>query len=449
MHPPFGATPVMINRLPTALTLALTLAVPGLCRGQTGEVRDSDRPQAAPAASTRLTPVQWGAVSDRDVFMNAARTAWTYVDRQYNRQTGLVNSVVNYRYATVWDIGSSLLALFSANQLGLLPDADYDARMRRALQTLTETQLFDNGAFNKNYHTESGRIAGRNGQEEQTVNGYGWSAIDVGRMLLALKVIAANQPQYAAQAQAIAQRIDYGRVVVGGYMQGEDLGPRSGRARRYQEGRIGYEQYAALGYAAWGHAPEQAMNVRANAKPVNVLGVPVYADRRGGDLLTSEPFVMYGLEVGWTPEIRELAWRVLAAQEARYRQTGAVTIVNEDALNGPPYFLYYSVLGDGKEFPVTPPDGAPAGPTPRTVSTKGAYGWHALVPSAYTWQAVQRVEGARTSNGWGAGVFEESGRISGGENVNTAAVILEAALYAQRGGRPLIQPCPPVIPGGR
>ena len=132
MHPPFGATPLMINRLPTVLTLALTLAVPGLCRGQTGEVRDSDRPQAAPAASTRLTPVQWGAVSDRDVFMNAARTAWTYVDRQYNRQTGLVNSVVNYRYATVWDIGSSLLALFSANQRGLLPDADYDARMRRA-----------------------------------------------------------------------------------------------------------------------------------------------------------------------------------------------------------------------------------------------------------------------------------------------------------------------------
>ena len=236
MHPPFGATPLMINRLPTVLTLARTLAVPGLCRGQTGEVRDSDRPQAAPAASTRLTPVQWGAVSDRDVFMNAARTAWTYVDRQYNRQTGLVNSVVNYRYATVWDIGSSLLALFSANQLGLLPDADYDARMRRALQTLTETQLFDNGAFNKNYHTESGRIAGRNGQEEQTVNGYGWSAIDVGRMLLALKVIAANQPQYAAQAQAIAQRIDYGRVVVGGYMQGEDLGPRSGRASPVEKG---------------------------------------------------------------------------------------------------------------------------------------------------------------------------------------------------------------------
>jgi len=434
----------MMNRIAALLTLTVTLAGPALCQDARGRdsTRSSTRPASAatsPARSPRPAQGQWGAVSDRDVFMNAARTAWTYVDGQYNPQTGLVNSVVNYKYATVWDIGSTLLALFSANQLGLLPDAEYDTRMRRALQTLTETRIFDNGAFNKNYHTESGRIAGRPGQESTANDGYGWSAIDVGRLLVALKVVAANQPQYASQAQAIAQRVDFARIVRAGYMQGEDVSPERGRHRAYQEGRLGYEQYAALGYAAWGHPPEKALDIRANARPVTVLGVPVYADTRGNDLLTSEPFVMYGLEVGWTPEVREVAWRVLAAQEARYRQTGSITIVNEDALNGPPYFLYYSVFGDGKEFLVAPPDGAPPGPTPRTVSTKGAYGWHALLPSAYTWAAVQKVEGARTSRGWGAGVFEESGRLSGGENVNTAAVVLEAALFIRRGGRPLLE----------
>jgi len=389
-------------------------------------------------------------MNDRDVFMDAARTAWTYVDGQYNARTGLVNSVAGYRYATVWDIGSGLLALYSANQLGLLPDADYHQRMRRALQTLTETRLFDNAAFNKNYHTDDGRIAGRNGQEEETRDGYGWSALDLGRLLLALKVVAANQPQYAAQAQAIVNRIDFSRTVGEGYLRGEDLGPRSRRARAYQEGRLGYEQYSALGYAAWGHVPERALRL-GNARPITVMGVPLLADTRGGDLLTSEPFVMYGLEAGWSPEMRDLAWRVLAAQEARWRQTGSVTIVNEDALNGPPYFLYYSVYADGKEFPVAPPEGAAPGPTPRTVSTKGAFGWHALLPSAYTWLAVQKVAGARTSRGWGAGVFEESGRISGGENVNTAAVILEAALFTRRGGRPLLEAggSSPAVPGTR
>lgn len=431
---------MMASRIVIACSAALFAAGPALCQG-TDSASAGRASSGSPrsAAAPRGVAARPSAMNDRDVFMDAARTAWTYVDGQYNAQTGLVNSVAGYKYATVWDMGSGLLALFSANQLGLLPDADYDQRMRRALQTLTETRLFDNGAFNKNYHTESGRIAGRNGQEEATRDGYGWSALDLGRLLLALKVVAANQPQYAAQAQAIVNRIDFSRVVGGGYLRGEDLGPQSRRARAYQEGRLGYEQYSALGYAAWGHVPERAMRF-SDARPITVLGVPLLADTRGGDLLTSEPFVMYGLEAGWTPEMRDLAWRVLAVQEARWRQTGSVTIVNEDALNGPPYFLYYSVYADGKEFPVAPPEGAAPGPTPRTVSTKGAFGWHALLPSAYTWLAVQKVAGARTPRGWGAGVFEESGRISGGENVNTAAVILEATLFTRRGARPLIEP---------
>jgi len=408
----------MASRIVTLCSVALLAAGPALCQrdsaavrgsGSPGEPRGTSASGSAPRAGGRT-----GGLNDRDVFMDAARVAWRYVDGQYNAETGLVNSVAGYRYATVWDIGSGLLALYSANQLGLLPDADYDQRMRRALQTLTETRLYDNAAFNKNYHTGDGRIAGRNGQEEETRDGYGWSALDLGRLLIALKVIAQNQPQYAGQAQAIVNRINFSRIVgTDGYLHGEDLGPRSGHPRTYQEGRLGYEQYSALGYAAWGHTPERAMRL-TNARPITVMGVPLLADTRGGDLLTSEPFVMYGLEAGWTPELRDLAWRVLAAQEARYRQTGSVTIVNEDALNGPPYFLYYSVYADGKEFPVAPPEGAAPGPTPRTVSTKGAYGWHALLPSAYTWAAVQKVEGSRTSRGWGAGVFEDSGRISGG-----------------------------------
>ncbi|MBV9110664.1 MAG: DUF3131 domain-containing protein, partial [Gemmatimonadetes bacterium] len=105
----------MTNRVVTLVSLALLTAGPALG-------------QRADSTAGRGTPTPPGTLNDRDVFMNAARTAWTYVDAQYNAQTGLVNSVSNYRYATVWDIGSGVLALYSANQLGLLPDADYDTR---------------------------------------------------------------------------------------------------------------------------------------------------------------------------------------------------------------------------------------------------------------------------------------------------------------------------------
>ena len=379
------------------------------------------------------------ALGDRALYESAARTAYAYVEANYNPRTGWINSVEGYAVATVWDIGSSLMALYCADQLELLDGDEYDRRMRRALQSLIEARLFDGVAFNKSYSTATGQIAGRAGQESETAErGYGWSVIDIGRLLNVLRVIDATQPQYRDLIAQIVGRMDYSRLIRDGYLRGEDLDSR-GRVRRYQEGRVGYEQYAANGFALWGHQAPLALNVRQNTREVTVLGIPLLRDVRPEYHLTSEPFVMMGLETGWSGEMRDLAWRVLAAQEARWRQTGTVTIVSEDALTGPPYFLYYSVHGDGREFLVEPPAGAPDGPRPRTVSTKAAFAWHALLPTAYTWQAVQSVSAAAGPGGWGSGVFEsDAARSTGAENVNTAAVVLESALFYMR-GRPLIE----------
>jgi hypothetical protein len=435
----------MRRRASTAVLLSFAAGLPLPACAQRAPERQQARPPAAaapaPAAagSPSAGPSLPMAGSEKQFFQDAARTAWTYLERQTDPSSGLVNSVEGYRYATVWDIGSGLIGLYAASELGLVSAPEYDRRMKAALHTLATTGMYDGAAFNKNYNTRTGAMAGRNGTESEGADkGYGWSALDLGRLLVALKVVAVNQPQYAAQIQQVVARLNFGRLVADGYMRGEDLGPRSGRPRTYQEGKIGYEQYAALGYAAWGHAPANALNLAANTYPVTVLEVPLLMDRRGGQL-TSEPFVMAGLEMGWSPDMRELAWRVLAAQEARWRQTGKVTMVSEDALNRPPYFLYYSVYADGKAFNVEAPPGAPPGETPRTVSTKAAFGWHALLPSPYTWRALQALSGARTANGWGAGVFEDGGRISGAPNVNTAALVLESALYVMR-GRPLVEP---------
>ena len=43
-----------------------------------------------------------------------------------------------------------------------------------------------------------------------------------------------------------------------------------------------------------------------------MLGIPLLRDVRQEYHLTSDPFLMMGLETGWTGEIRDLAWRVLA-----------------------------------------------------------------------------------------------------------------------------------------
>jgi type II secretory pathway component PulK len=68
------------------------------------------------------------------------------------------------------------------------------------------------------------------------------------------------------------------------------------------------------------------------------------------------------------------------------------------------------------------------------VSAKGAFAWRALFPTDYTARTLAAVLPARSAAGWASGVYESGGRSTGAVNVNTQAVILEAALFRKRGG---------------
>jgi hypothetical protein len=372
-------------------------------------------------------------------FAAASRAAWGYAERQYQPATGLINSVTAYPYATMWDIASGLAATYCAHELQLVETDEYHRRMSRALSTLKTMRMFDDVAYNKNYSTTNAAIAGRDDRDRRTTQrGYGWSATDMGRLLVWLRIIHQAEPRYAARIDSIVARVKYPRLVADGYLWGETVN-RGGRTTRYTEGRIPYEQYAASGFALWGKRAELALKLNENAIPVTVMGVPLVADRRGYDHMTSEPIVLAGLETGWTPEMRDLALRMLAVQRERFQRTGQVTIVSEDAIpRAPHYFYYYSVNLGGRWFSVSAqnPNQRLAGP--RWVSAKAAYGWHALLPSEYTMRGVRAVAPARTVRGWGSGVYEQTGRPTGGENINTAAVILEAALV-RKTGKPLLR----------
>jgi hypothetical protein len=396
-------------------------------------------------APASLAPTTVSAEAQRALMLRSARTAWTFVTRHSSKR-GYVGATDYYPYVTVWDMASSLAATYSARELGLITPQQYRARIEPALKTLLEMRRYDSTAFNKMYSAETGEMVDR--ATHPSTQGYGWSAIDHGRLLIWLKIIGTDSA-FTARTDSIARRIDMRRLVVDGYLRGQDLNPAFGRTKRrivknriYGEGRIGYEQYAAEGFALWGARAEQALNFAANGKPVTLHGQTILADTRGHDLLTSEPFVMMGLELGWhTPHWRALSLAVLAAQEARARQTGRMTMLSEDAIPHPPTFFYYYLLyRDGNSFVVTTPLGVHNERFPRWVSTKAAFGYHALAPGDYTWRAVQAVQPSGASGeGWTAGVYEATGRATRQYNLNTAAVVLESAAYMYRGGCPFIQ----------
>jgi hypothetical protein len=373
-------------------------------------------------------------VDERQLFMSAARTAWAFVERNYIPSTGLIRAHDSYQFLTMWDIASLLGATYSAHALGLITDANYHQRTQKVLTTLVSMPLFEDAAFNKMYDANTGRMVGRD--MKPSTKGFGWSAIDLGRFLVWLRIVAVNHPQHMRQATAIVERLDMTRLISEGYLRGEDLAPQTGYKREYPEGKMGYEQYAAAGFALWGFRAEKALDARVNALPVSVNGVTIVADTRGNEYITSEPYIMLGMETGWySPEVRAQAWRLLAAQEARYRRTGRITMVSEDALPDPPYyFYYYNIYRQGRSFTVDGPPGLGVTDKPRWISTKAAFAWHALIPSPYTLIALQAVQpSAIEGRGWGAGIYEGTLKPTGTPGINTEAVVLEAALYQMRG----------------
>lgn len=421
--------------------LGLFLALGAACdsantRRVAGEVDSAHAPVVA--ATTQHTQRAPLSEDEKRFYRDMAKQSLAYLTAHWQDATGLVNATPDWKNTTMWDVGGQLLAFHAAKQLGLITPADYDARTTKTLATLERAPLSEKAAFNKLYSTSTGRIS--------TESRPGWSATDVGRLLLALKIVAERDPRFAAQAERIAKRVDFKTLIKDGYLQGQLLGS-NGKPWSFQEGRIGYEQYVALGFQKWGADVGNALDLRKNAEPVTVMGVSILADKRYQDRLLSEPFVLYGVEIGMPADYASLASSVLALQEARYKQSGIVTAVSEDAVAVPPdYFYYYCVYCNRKAFIVEDASSMKEVPNPKWVSTKAAFGWHAILPNAYTKTVVDYVQPALDPrHGWASGVMEGTRQSTKTFDVNTAAVLLEIAYYQLRGGKPIIEEGP-VLP---
>ena len=409
------------------VVVGLSLLVVGALQAPTTSTRHSTQ-FVPPATSVRH------AATD-SVLDSAAVIAWRQFERLWVPESGLAKATFDYDKLTTWDIGSVLAALYSARVLGFLNDIEYRERVCRTLETLEGMPLFQDSVFHKLYDARTGAMVDRNGR--RTDRGYAWSATDLGRFLLWLRIVGASDSSLTDLTARIARRMKLDRVIAGGYMHGEDATP--GRRRyHFQEGRIGYEQYAARGFAVWGHDVALAADINTNSQPVTVYGVELPRDARGLDRLTSEPFVLLGLEVGWNAEEAKVARALLEVQEARFRRTGIMTIVSEDAVGiEPHYFYYYCIYCSGRPFVIEISEPGRRLNSPRWQSTKATFAWHALLPGDYTARAVARIQRARASVGWSSGVMERSNAATRSYDINTAAVILEAAAY-HRLGRPFL-----------
>ncbi|MGB1235756.1 MAG: DUF3131 domain-containing protein [Planktomarina sp.] len=338
-----------------------------------------------------------GFLTDRE--MTAARMAWKYFENFTQADTGLANSVGNYPSTTLWDTASYIAGATAAYELCIIEKPEFDRRMMQLLTTVKELELFRGEMPNKVYNTQTGAKVDYGNKPGEI----GFSALDIGRYLVWMRILKNRYPYLANTIDSTLLKWDYSNAVDSeGALWGAYLDKETGETVYAQEGRLGYEEYAAKGYALWGFQPRLAHR----AEPfltASIFGVQVPYDGRdprvfhSQNYVVTESYLQDGLELGFdlphddsSPEWlstdgwrAEFADRIYQVQENRWAQTGFMTARSEHNVKGAPYFTYDTIFSDGYPWNTVTPRGDYV-PDHAAVASKAALGLWALWDTPYT-----------------------------------------------------------------
>lgn len=377
-----------------------------------------------------------GTSSELD--LEHARIAWRYFQNNTDANTGLVNSTDNYPSTTMWETGSYFVAVMSANRLGLIERDEAVTRIGIALDTLNDIRLFDGLLPNKAYNVRTGELV--NYANEAVERGLGWSALDIARIIGAFGHVEANYPELAPKTARLIERWSLSDMVEDGQLIGGNIA--DGNLRRDQEGRVGYEQYAAKAMMLYGFDMYRAYDAESHLMVREVQGQPIPVDTRMHRNITpaftvSEPYLFDGLEFGFDARSLRFATSIYSAQESRFRETGILTAVSESHIDVAPYFIYSSVWGGGAPWAVMTFSGDRMD-SKRTVTTKVSFAWDALFGTDYTRELVAEIVPlGDPERGWPEGIYEIDGTTNSSITANTNAVVLAALSFRAHG--PLIR----------
>lgn len=370
---------------------------------------------------------------NRDDIQNA-KVAWSYFENNYHAKTGLVNSVDNFPSTTLWDTGNYLMALISAHKLEIITPEVYAERMGKALDSLSKIKLYRNLLPNKVYNAES--LLMTNYANNITPKGIGWSAIDIGRLLIPLSYLNFNEPEYSEKVRKITNRWNIKEMTKEGTLLGAVV--EKGKERLLQEGRLGYEQYTSKMFATFGVDITNAIRYDKYLEFNNIYDIQVPYDKRdkahsdANNYVVMEPYMLDGLEFGWDYFSKEFSYRLYKVQEKRYKDTGILTAVTEDHLDKEPYFIYNTIFVNKKEWVAIDENGEEHNEM-KQLSTKAVFAMDSLYTTGYTQKLMNAIEPLQSERGWYTGIYEKDGKINKSLTCNTNAIILESLLYKKDG----------------
>lgn len=412
----------------------------------------SARPEAALANSSALA-LPWAPLPRRfkprpgmarpltPAERETALLAWRYV--QLNRQpaTGLVNGKDGYPVTTVADIAMTLSAYLSAHAMQFVDAEEFLVHMRQLLATLSALPLYRQELFNREYDSRTGRMLDLSARASAL--GSGWSAEDIGRLLLWLQVLARHTPDLAPQIDRVVARLRMQRLVAAGQLQ--SVLHDGEQERVLSDLRLGRQQLTAAALSLWGIVLPQMFGYDdARLSVRGDLAIPV--DLRPGGTLSADVFARGILEVGGLDGCFEAAAHAaLQAQHHLATQRGTPVMVADELLDRAPWFVHGALsetAGPGT-WQVAGYDRTPR-PELANFSTKAAYLWSAIDTSAATRAARVLADQLEVSDHGLHGGRYLSGEPNRALTLDTNASVLLALHHVLRGAVPVLRVDNPV-----
>ena len=371
--------------------------------------------------------------------LKVAKIAWKYFENNYQEKTGLFNAANKYPSTTMWDTGSALAATLAAEDFGLISTKEFDDKVTALIKTLVTMGFFNNEAPNKVYNTKTMKMVTY--ANKVTPDGIGVSVLDLARLTSWLNTLSCKHPKFKHQVDLALKRWDFTRLIKDGQMTSLKRDSKTGEIKEFQEGRLGYEQYAAKILEKNNiKLPISSTYNNENRLDVKINGLVIATDNRtpeefhSNNSVVTESYIMDAIENGYDDENRPLIDNIYQVQKRRWEKDGIVTAVSEDNINRKPYFIYNTIFSGGRSWVAKTSKGKVLN-THKTVSTKAALAMAILYPDdEYSAVLFDKVRSAYDPDkGWYSGVYESGEGYNTSTTANTNGVILSALLYKKYG----------------
>ena len=388
-----------------------------------------------------------GFLTERE--LRAAQIAWGYFEKFTQESTGLANSVGAYPSTTLWDTASYISGLVAAYELNLIEKPEFDSRIFKLLTTFRWLKLFRNELPNKVYNTKTGQQVDYTNKQGEI----GYSALDIGRFLVWMRILRNRYSYLANSIDNLLLRWDFSNVIdEDGVLYGAHIDKDTQKTIYSQEGRLGYEEYAAKGFALWGFKPYFAHRAEPYLT-TNILDVRVPYDGRdprvfhSQNYVVTESYMLDGLELNWdmpyddvtSDRVHSDGWRaefadrIYMVQHNRFEREGYLTARSEHNVKGPPYFVYDTIFSDGYPWNTVTPRGDYS-PDHAAVATKAVFGLWALWDTYYTdilYEAIIALYDPE--RGFYEGLYEGGNGHIEIQTANNNGILLAALLHKVQG----------------